>query len=182
MDDHRPTPFSATRKPPLSIVAAVGRNGAIGQGNKLPWHMPTDLARFKKLTMGKPMVMGRRTYDSIGRALPGRDSIVVSGFDLDLPAGVVRAASPEAALDMARQRATARGSAEIMLIGGAVLFDDMMPEVDRLYLTYVDLAPKADAFFPTIDKSEWREVSRVTPTRAPNDDAACVFINFVRAR
>lgn len=166
---------------PLAIVAAVGRNGAIGRGNALPWRMPGDLARFRDLTMGTPMIMGRRTYESIGKALPGRESIVVSrDASLPLPAGVFRAVGPDEALALAATRAAAMGAATITLIGGATLFEAMMPQVDRLHMTFVDLAPEADVFLPPIDPAVWRETARVTPPGHPKDEAGCVFVDYVR--
>lgn len=169
--------------PPLAIVAAVGRNGAIGRDNRLPWKLPSDLARFRELTMGKPMIMGRRTYQSIGRKLPGRESIVVTrDQDLELPDGVFRAPDADAALEIAGARAAQMKAREVTLIGGATLFETMMPLVDRLYMTFVDVAPEADVFFPSLDESEWRETSRITPSRLPNDEAACTFVDYVRAR
>ena len=172
----------ATRRP-LAIVVAVGRNGAIGQGGALPWKMPGDLARFRALTMGRPMIMGRRTFASIGRALPGRESIVVSrDAALSLPAGVYRAASPQAALDLAESRAVAMGANDISLIGGATLFAAMMAQVDRLYMTIVDLAPEADTFFPAIDPAIWRETARHVPVPHADDEATCVFVDYVRSR
>ena len=172
-----------TASMPLAIVAAVGRNGAIGQGNMLPWTMPGDLAHFRALTIGTPMIMGRRTWDSIGRPLPGRESIVVSRCpDLDLPESVWPAADPAAALALARQRAAAMAASAITLIGGATLFEALMDDADRLHLTFVDLAPKADTFFPTIDPAIWRETSRIVPQRHPRDEATCVFVDYARVR
>lgn len=175
--------MSLRRDIPLAVVAAAARNGAIGAGGGLPWTMPGDLARFRDLTMGKPMIMGRRTFDSIGKALPGRESIVVTRDDgLALPPGVYRAASPQAALTLSYERARAMGAAEISLIGGAALFSAMMGETDRLYMTFVDLAPDADTFFPPIDPAIWRETLRHVPPRHPRDEAACVFVDYVRRR
>ena len=158
----------------------MGRNRAIGRGNALPWSMPSDLARFKALTMGTPMIMGRRTFESIGRPLPGRESIVVSRGLRSLPAGVFRVGDPEAAFALARQRAIATGAGAISVIGGAALFAAMMPRADCLAMTLVDLAPEADTFFPPIDFAVWHETSRYTPDRRGGDEAACVFIDYER--
>lgn len=165
---------------PLVIVAAAGRNGAIGRDNALPWTMPGDLARFKALTMGCPMIMGRRTWESIGRSLPGRESIVVSRGALDLPEGAHAAADLEAAVALAAARAEAMAAPSLALIGGATLFAALMPRVDRLAMTFVDLAPEADTFFPPIDRSLWRETSRTVPPRHSRDEAACTFVDYVR--
>ena len=168
---------------PVVIVAAIGSNGAIGRDNALPWIMPGDLARFRELTMGTPMIMGRRTYASIGKPLPGRESIVVSqDHGLGLPAGVHRACDPQAALALASQRAAAMRAPSISLIGGATLFKALMDQTDQLCLTLVDLAPDADTFFPTVDPTQWREQRRVVPLRHPRDEAPCVFVDLERVR
>jgi dihydrofolate reductase len=168
--------------PPLAAVIAIGRNGAIGRDNALPWTMPSDLARFRALTMGKPMIMGRRTFEAIGRPLPGRDSIVVSRRPLPgLPARVFAAGDPDAALALARARAAALGASEITLIGGAGLFAAMADHLDRLHLTIVDLRPDADTFLDRPDPYVWREVARERPVRDPRDESDCVVLTFERA-
>ena len=172
-----------TAPPPLALVVAVGTNGAIGHEGRLPWRMPSDLARFRALTIGTPMIMGRRTFASIGRALPERESIVVSGDPcFHPPAGVHLARTPDAALALAQARAAAMGAAAVTLIGGAALYAALMGSAERLHLTLIDLAPPADTFMPPIDEAAWREVSRSTPTRRPRDEAACVFIDYARRR
>ena len=168
---------------PLVAVAAIGRNGALGRDNRLPWSMPSDLARFRAVTMGKPMIMGRRTFESIGRVLPGRESIVVTRASRPAATpGLFHAASPEAALVLARERARVMGASEVINAGGATLFGALMPVTDRLCLTVVDLAPEADVFFPAIDPSAWREAGRVAQPRGPRDDAACWFLDYIRRR
>ena len=167
---------------PIVAVIAVGRNGAIGRDTALPWTMPSDLARFRALTMCKPMVMGRRTFESIGKALPGRESIVVSRRpQAGLPAGVHAAIDPEQALGLARERATALGASEIAVIGGAELFAAIMPRLDRVYLTIVDLRPEADTFLEGLDPYAWRETARQRPPRHPRDEADCVFLEYERS-
>ena len=166
---------------PLMIVAAVGRNGAIGRDNALPWTMPGDLARFRTLTMGCPMVMGRRTWESIGRNLPGRESIVVSRSSLELSEGAHSASDPESALATAAERAEAMEAPAIALIGGAALFEALMPRADRLAMTFVDLWPEADTFFPPIDPYAWREAGRSVAPRHGRDEAACTFVDYVHA-
>ena len=167
---------------PLSAVVAVGRNGAIGLDNALPWTMPSDLARFRALTMGKPMIMGRRTFESIGKALPGRVSMVVSRRGgPNLPDGVLSASSLAEAVDMAATQAVALGASEIAVIGGAALFDALMPRLDRVYLTVIDLRPEADTFLESLDPYVWRETERLRPPRHPRDDADCVFLAYRRA-
>lgn len=167
---------------PLIAVVATGRNGAIGRDNALPWHMPTDLARFRALTMGKPMIMGRRTYESIGRALPGRQSVVVARTpSIADPAGVHRVGTPDEALGLARSLAGDMGASEIALIGGAAVFAAFAARIDRLHLTIVDLSPAADTFFATPDPYLWRETARVVPDRREDDDAPCLFLDYERA-
>jgi dihydrofolate reductase len=128
------------------------------------------------------MIMGRRTFESIGRPLPGRESIVVSRSPSPvLPTGVLHALDPDEAARLAAERADVMSASEIALIGGAELFAALLPRVGRLYMTYVDLAPQGDAFFPEFDISAWREVARSVPEPAPGDEARCVFIDYVRA-
>ena len=165
----------------IVLVAAVARNGAIGAKGGLPWRLPSDLKRFRETTWGRPMVMGRKTFDSIGKPLPGRETIVVSrdaGFARE---GVHVAGSVEAALDLAAQRAQAMGVDEIMVVGGGELYRATLARADRIVLTEVDLAPEGDAFFPALDSREWREVSRETPPRGEKDDASFVVRRLERA-
>lgn len=166
---------------PLVIVAAVAENGAIGLGNAIPWSMPGDLARFRELTLGKPVIMGRRTHESIGRVLPGRESIVVTrGTDIALEPGLWTAASPDAALALARERAFALDAGEIALAGGGELFRALMPQVQLMRLSLIGLTPDADTFFPAIDPGLWRETSRHEAPRHPGDETSCIYVEFER--
>jgi dihydrofolate reductase len=140
----------------VSLVAAVADNGVIGRDGGLPWHLPEDLARFRRLTMGHHLLVGRRTFESIGRALPGRRMVVVSSGSGALPAGVERAASLAAAL----ARAAAAGDDEAFVAGGAALYAAALPQADRLYLTRVHGEPAGDVRFPPFAAAEWREVER----------------------
>lgn len=168
---------------PVVLIAAVGRNGAIGLRDGLPWRLPGDLRHFKAETMGKPVIMGRRTFASLGRPLPGRHLVVVSRDPgLALPEGVARAASLEAALERGQAIAAERGAAEVMVAGGAEVYRAAMPLADALRLTEVDLAPEADALFPGIDPALWREVSRVPGHRTPADEAGFTMVEHVRRR
>lgn len=136
----------------ITIVAAMGRNRAIGLDGALPWHLPRELSHFKTTTMGKPIVMGRRTWQSIGRALPGRQNVVVTrdaGF---------RAEGCEVAGSVAAAVALARGP-EVMIIGGGQLYRQMLRYADRMVLTLVDHEPPADTWFPEWREEEWRRVS-----------------------
>ncbi|MBL4826604.1 MAG: dihydrofolate reductase [Spongiibacteraceae bacterium] len=144
----------------IAIIVAMARNRVIGCDNQLPWHLPNDLKFFKARTMGKPIVMGRKTFESIGRPLPGRSNIVVTRDDTFGAEGVSIAHSAHDALRLARQIADADGVTEIMVIGGAQLYTAMLPEVDRLYLTQVHAEVPGDALFPVLDWKQWSQVSR----------------------
>ena len=171
----------ATLPPPrLVIVAAVARNGAIGARNGLPWRLRTDLRRYKAITMGKPMVMGRKTYESIGKALPGRQTIVVTRDPGFAPADAITAADLPAALSAARRAAADMGAAEIIIAGGADIYAQMIAMADALSITEVDLAPEADAFFPPIDPALWRETAREPHDAGPDDEVAFAFVDYVR--
>ncbi len=139
-----------------SLIVAAAQNGVIGIDNRLPWRLPADLARFKQLTMGHHLIMGRKTFESIGRPLPGRTSVVLTrsaGFDVP---GVVVARS----LDEAWAAAAARGDDEPFVCGGAEVYAQAMPEADRIYLTVVEREYTGDALFRGVDETEWRCVSR----------------------
>ena len=142
----------------LSLIVAVADNGVIGQQNGLPWRLPEDLKRFKALTMGKPIVMGRKTFDSIGKPLPGRTNIVITRqSDMTIPGCVVVDSLPAAIV--------AAGEAnEVMVIGGAEIYRQALPQARRVYLTQVHAQIQGDAYFPTLfsllNSARWRELSR----------------------
>ncbi|WP_449430697.1 dihydrofolate reductase [Pseudomonas putida] len=143
---------------PLSLIAALAENRVIGIDNSMPWHLPGDFKYFKATTLGKPIIMGRKTWDSLGRPLPGRLNLVVSrqpGLEL---AGAEVFSSLEAALVRAEQWAREQGIGELMLIGGAQLYGQALEKglVSRMYLTRVELSPEGDAWFPQFDKTQWR--------------------------
>ena len=139
----------------LALIAAMARNRVIGRDNAMPWHLPEDLRYFKATTLGKPIVMGRKTFDSLGRPLPGRTNIVVSRQpDLTLEGAQVFA-SIDAALSAARQQAQADGVDEGMLIGGDNLYRQTLERADRIYLTRIDSEPEGDAWFPDFDEQAW---------------------------
>lgn len=137
----------------LSLVVAMDRTRLIGREGTLPWHLPDDLRRFKAITMGKPIIMGRRTHESIGRPLPGRRNIVLSTRADYQAAGCEVFADLDTALD------TLEADDEPMIIGGAALYALALPRADRLYLTLVEAALEGDVFFPELDRSAWREVA-----------------------
>jgi dihydrofolate reductase len=153
----------------------IGRDGA------MPWHLPSDLKTFRRLTMGKPIIMGRKTYDSIGKPLEGRDNIVVTRNADFSVAGVERTGSIAEALEIARVRATERGVDEIVVIGGAEIFAATLPMAGRIYLTRIHARPAGDTFFPDPDATLWREVSRVPIAPDPRDTAAATLHTYERA-
>ena len=144
----------------VSMIVAVAENGVIGRNNQLPWYLPEDLKYFKRVTMGKPIVMGRKTFESIGKPLPGRVNIIVTRNPNYLAEGIKVVTDIDAAIKLADDIAVLDGSEELMVIGGAQLYADILPSVDRLYLTEVHAEVEGDAFFPVIDKEEWEEIAR----------------------
>ncbi len=146
---------------PLSLIAALGENRVIGVDNSMPWHLPGDFKYFKATTLGKPIIMGRKTWDSLGRPLPGRLNLVVSRqTDLALEGAEVFP-SLEAAVQRAEAWALEQGGDELMLIGGAQLYAQGLEQAERLYLTRVALSPAGDAWFPEFDANRWKLVSNL---------------------
>ncbi|EKT4467217.1 dihydrofolate reductase [Pseudomonas putida] len=146
---------------PLSLIAALAENRVIGIDNSMPWHLPGDFKYFKATTLGKPIIMGRKTWDSLGRPLPGRLNIVVSRQPGLVLAGAEVFPSLEAAVTRAEQWAQEQGVGELMLIGGAQLYGQALEKglVKRMYLTRVELSPEGDAWFPEFDKAQWTLMS-----------------------
>lgn len=165
---------------PLVLVAAVARNGVIGGDNRLLWRIPGDLRYFKRRTMGRPMLMGRKTFDSIGRPLPGRVSVVVTRDPAFSHAGVLTAHSIEEGIAIADRVGREQGAREIAVIGGAEIYRQVMDRAAVLAITEVDLAPEGDAVFPPIDPAQWREVFREPHPKGPEDDAAHAFVDYER--
>lgn len=146
----------------LALIAAAARNNVIGRENQLPWHLPQDLKYFKAVTLGKPVIMGRKTFESIGKPLPGRTNIVVSRRSgAALFEGVRQAASLDDALKLARQALAEQGlpDGEVMIMGGGEIYRNSLPLADRVYLTRVDIEPEGDTYFPSLPESEWRLAS-----------------------
>lgn len=165
----------------LVIVAAVAENGVIGRDNALPWRLKSDLRRFRARTWGKPIVMGRKTFQSVGKPLPGRTNIVVSR-DRDFAApGLVVAADLRAALETARGDALRRGADAIAVIGGAEIYAEALPIADRLDLTLVKARPQGNVRFPPIDPQAWREIERSEHKAEAGDAADFAFITYERA-
>jgi dihydrofolate reductase len=165
----------------LSVVltlgpVARGTNGVIGREGALPWRLKSDLAIFRTVTMGKPVIMGRKTWDSLPRKpLPGRFNIVLSRDGSFEPAGAVVCEDFSEAVQIAREQAEDEGETEVCVIGGAALFALALPRARRMYLTEVDVAPDGDVFFPSFDESAWTEVRREAHPASADDDHAFVF-------
>lgn len=157
----------------VSLVVAAAQNNVIGRGNDLPWHLPDDLKRFKALTIGKPIIMGRKTYASIGRPLPGRTNIVISRQTQFAAEGCTAVTSLEAAL------AAAGDASEAMVIGGAEIFRQALPRADRLYLTRVHADVPGDTFFPSLVSDDWIEVES---EYHPADDRHAFAFTFLELR
>jgi len=134
----------------VTLVAAMGRNRAIGLAGRMPWHLPAELQHFKQLTMGKSIVMGRKTWQAIGRPLPGRQNIVISRNPAFLARSVDLVGSFEEALELAQ-------SDEVMVIGGGQVYELAMPRAQRMVLTLIDIEPEADTWFPAWDAGEWTQ-------------------------
>lgn len=144
----------------ISMIAAMDENRLIGADNALPWHLPADFKHFKQVTMAKPIIMGRKTFESIGRPLPGRKNIVLTRGEFNHD-GVITVHSIEAALREAGQAVNADDdTAEVMIIGGANLYQQMIAKADKLYLTHVKTKSEGDAWFPELDMSEWEIISQ----------------------
>ena len=159
----------------VSLVAAVARNGVIGRDGGLPWRLPGDLRYFKALTLGKPVVMGRKTWESIGRPLPGRRNVVMTRQRDYAAEGAEVVHTPEAALLLLK------GEAEIMIIGGEAVYRAFLDRAARIYLTEVDAEVQGDARFPDLDRSEWIEVAPEDSTRDERDEHVYRFIRLDRS-
>ncbi|WP_078085519.1 dihydrofolate reductase [Microbulbifer mangrovi] len=169
----------AVTSPGLAMIVAMARNRAIGRENTLPWRISGDLQFFKRTTLGKPIVMGRKTFESIGRPLPGRQNIVITrnpDWSVD---GVTVVSSLEQALDVAAATAAREGADEVMVIGGAEIYRQAMPLAQRLYVTEVDAEVEGDAFFPALNET-WREVSRDCYPASEKDEYNYCLVQYDR--
>ncbi len=158
----------------LSIIAALSHNRVIGKDNQLPWRLPADLKHFKAVTLGKPVIMGRKTFESIGKPLPGRANIVVTRDPKFRADGIAVAHSLDAAL------AQANAAPEIMLIGGAQLYAEALPRVQRLYLTLIYADFDGDAQFPEYDPADWQETAREDHAPDENNHYRYTFLILER--
>jgi dihydrofolate reductase len=158
----------------ISLIAAMDRNRLIGNKNQLPWHLPADFAHFKSVTMGKPVIMGRKTYESIGKPLPGRSNIVLTQNPELAYEGVICVASFEDAV------AAEPEAEELMIIGGSSIYEMLLPKIDRMYLTYVEAEFEGDAWFPDFDDSQWMEVESETHLADEKNRYDCRFVTLER--
>jgi dihydrofolate reductase len=165
----------------LVLVVAVADNGVIGQGGRLPWRLKSEMAHFRRITMGKPVVMGRKTYLSIGTPLKGRTNIVVSRDQTFAAPGILVASSVEAALAAARGDALRRGADEIAVIGGADIYRQTIALAARLVVSQVHLRPTGDTKFPTIDPNDWTQIERSEHQPGPDDEAGFSVLVYQRA-
>jgi dihydrofolate reductase len=164
----------------IVLIAAVAENGVIGRGGVMPWRLKSDMAHFRALTMGKPVVMGRKTYLSTQvKPLPGRTNIVASRDPSFTAPGVLVARSFAAAIEAARGDALRRGS-DVMVIGGADIYAQAMPLAGRLEITQVRMSPEGDSVFPPIDPAIWRETARNAHAAGPGDDAGFDIVTYER--
>ena len=168
--------------PDIVLVAAIAENNVIGRGNALPWRLKSDMQHFRALTMGKPVIMGRKTYLSIGKPLKGRTTIVVSRDHAFVAAGVVVAPSLNAAFAVARGDALRRNVDTIVVAGGADIYSQAMPMATSFAITYVRKCVEGDAVFPPIDPQVWREAARSEREPVAEDEAPYAFITYEHYR
>jgi len=180
MSDVKPSELET----PVTMIAAMSRNRVIGVGNRLPWYLPEDLKRFKSVTLGKPLVMGRKTFESIGRALPGRLNIVITRDQHYFPKshreGIRVCHSLDEALQLADHQAVIDDADEIMVMGGGEIYRQALAVAARLHLTEVNVEIEGDAFFPDFERDQWQEVERITMTAQPGQPDYA-FVQYRRA-
>ncbi len=158
----------------ISLIVAMSENGVIGVDNRMPWHLSADLKRFRQVTLGKPILMGRRTHESIGKPLPGRHNIILTGDPAYLAEGCTVVHSLAEALE------AAENAPELMVIGGAALYTSFLSRAERLFLTRIHHNFHGDTFFPEIDWSEWREVARQDVLDDKESGLSYSFIDYQR--
>jgi dihydrofolate reductase len=167
--------LSRATPPAIALVVALADNGVIGRDGRLPWHLPDDLKHFRAVTWGKPLLMGRRTFESIGRALPGRRNLVLTSASTGPPPGV------EYVRDLSSALESTRGAAELCVIGGAQLYALALPQATRLYMTRVHAQVEGDVRFPALEVRGWREVVREEHATDDRHAYAMSFIELERA-
>lgn len=164
----------------IAMIAAVANHNAIGVGNTLPWHLPEDLQHFKSLTTGKPIIMGRKTFESIGRPLPNRTNIVITRDPAWQHDGVSVTHHLGEAIALARAVANRDAVDEIMVIGGAQIYQQALSMADTIYLTRIDLDVEADAFFPQLDETQWQEIERENHASATQPALHFAYVRYRR--
>lgn len=162
----------------LSLIVAMDKNNVIGKENGMPWHLPNDLKHFKETTLGHTMIMGRKTFDSIGRVLPGRKTVVLTRSEQTFPAEVEVIHSLEEIHTLQK----ANESEELFVIGGGELFKEMLPHADKLYVTVIDEAFEGDVYFPEIDPTIWEEVSKEKGLKDEKNIYDYYFIKYNRKK
>lgn len=165
---------------PVAMIAAIGENFVIGNDGQIPWRLPTDFAHFKRTTLGKPLIMGRKTFASIGKPLPGRTNIVVTRQPEFTADGVVVCRSLADALRRAQEIALDTAADEVMIGGGGEIYREALPMAERLYVTHVSASPPGDAQFPPIDPAVWEVVLRHPITRGDRDSADFTVLTYER--
>jgi dihydrofolate reductase len=173
---------TANARPEIVLLVAVAENGVIGAGGTIPWRLKADQQRLKAMTLGKPVVMGRKTFISLRRPLPGRTNIVVTRDADYRAAGAVVTTSFDAARAVATGDALRRFATEIAVIGGAEIYAQWMDRADRLEITEVHARPEGDTYFAAIDAAAWEEVARVRNPAGPDDSAACSYVTYRRRK
>ena len=170
----------ADKTPVIALVVAIAENGAIGRGGDLPWRLSSDMRYFRKITMGKPVIMGRRTFKSLPRVFDGRLNVVLTRDKGFVAPDAVMVHSLGEGLAAARASAERTRAHEIMVIGGEDVFREVLPQARRIYLTEVHASPEADTWFPEFDKREWREIFRERHEAGPRDEHAFSFVVLER--
>ncbi len=166
----------------IVLIAAVADNGVIGAGDAIPWRLRSDMQRLKAMTINKPVVMGRKTFASLKRALPGRTNIVITRDPQFQAAGAVVTTSFETARVLAQADASRRGAADIAVLGGAEIYAQFLGIADRLEITEVHATPEGDTHFPAIDKDAWEEVARLRHEAGPDDAVAFSYVTYRRRK
>lgn len=165
---------SKVSRPIISMIAAMAKNRVIGKNNQMPWHLPADLQHFKKITLGKPIIMGRHTFESIGKPLPGRKNIVITSQQDYSFEGIEVFHSLDKAID------SLLDSEEIIIMGGGRIYQQMLVHADRLYLTHIDYEVEGDTFFPEYKSLGWDKISKETRSKDENNLYDCTFVTLQR--
>lgn len=165
---------------PVALIAAVAENGVIGSEGDIPWRLPSDFAHFRRMTLGKPVIMGRKTFESLGKPLPGRTNIVVTRSGLDGPEGVVVVSDLATAFEEAQRVALETGTGELMVAGGGEIYRASIDLADRLYISHVAVSPQGDARFPEISPELWEMTGEMDVPKSVRDSAEYVVKVYER--